>query len=93
MIDTKGVKFVNNLTALIKKKTAEFKENGENASQARIAVDLGIDPATLSLYKNDKVKHIDIDLWRRMADYFGVEGHEIFTVKQSKSFNRAKRNG
>ena len=72
---------VNRLKTLIREKQAEHKrQTGKHLPQNVIAVELGIDPATLSLYMNDKSGSISWDIWQRMIDYFGVQGHEIFDV-------------
>jgi hypothetical protein len=36
--------------------------------------------ATLSLYMNDKSGSITWEIWQNLADYLGVQGHEIFDV-------------
>jgi DNA transposition AAA+ family ATPase len=71
----------NRLKTLIREKQAEYKrQTGKHLPQNVIAVELGIDPATLSLYMNDKSGSITWEIWQSLADYFGVQGHEIFDV-------------
>jgi DNA-binding XRE family transcriptional regulator len=84
---TKGVAVprVNKLKKLIRDKQAENKRRtGKHLSQAAIAVEMGIDPATLSEYMNDKVGSLNWDVWQKLADYFDVEGHEIFDIGRKK---------
>ena len=72
---------VNRLKALIRQKQAAYKrETGKHLPQNVIAVHLGIDPTTLSLYMNNKVGSVNWDIWEKLADYFGVSGEEIFNV-------------
>ena len=72
---------VNRLKTLIREKQAKHREEtGRNLPQHIMAVELGLDPATLSEYINNKVASVSWDVWQRMVNYFGVEGHEIFDV-------------
>ena len=72
---------VNRLKTLIREKQAEHKkQTGKFLQQHVIAVGMGIDPATLSEYMNDKIGSVNWDLWQRMVNYFGVPGHEIFDM-------------
>ena len=72
---------VNRLKTLIREKQAKHrKETGRNLPQHVMAVELGLDPATLSEYINNKVASVNWELWQKFADYFGVQGHEIFDV-------------
>jgi hypothetical protein len=72
---------VNRLKQLIRQKQAEHKERtGKYLQQHTIAVQIGVDPATLSEYINDKLKYVHLDIWQRMVNYFGVPGHEIFDM-------------
>jgi hypothetical protein len=72
---------VNRLKILVREKQAKYKEqHGKNLPQHIIAVELGLDPATLSEYMNSKVGSVSWEMWQRFADYFGVQGHEIFDV-------------
>jgi hypothetical protein len=72
---------VNRLKALIQEKQAKHRqETGRNLPQHIIAVELGLDPSSLSEYINNKFASVSWDVWQRFADYFGVQGHEIFDV-------------
>ena len=72
---------VNRLKILVREKQAEYKKrNGKNLPQHIIAVELGLDPATLSEYMNNKVGSVSWEMWQRFANYFNVLGHEIFDV-------------
>jgi hypothetical protein len=72
---------VNRLKTLIREKQAEYKKRtGKNLQQHVIAVEMGIDPATLSEYMNDKIGSVNWDLWQRIVNYFGIPGYEIFNV-------------
>ena len=72
---------VNRLKALIQEKQAEHrKRTGKNLPQHMIAVELDIDPSTLSEYINNKVASVNWNVWQRMVNYFGVPGHEIFDM-------------
>jgi transcriptional regulator with XRE-family HTH domain len=73
---------VNQLKRLIREKQAEHKrQTGKHLPQNVIAVALGIDPATLSLYMNDKTGSISWETWQNLSNYLGVSGDEIFNVK------------
>jgi len=75
------MKIVNNLPELIKAKQAEHKaETGADLSELHIAVGIGINPVTLSKYKNRKVESVNWEVWKKMASYFGVSGDKIFNV-------------
>jgi hypothetical protein len=72
---------VNNLAKLIKAKQEQVKaEKNIDISEVQIAVAMGINPATLSHYKNSKVESVNWEVWHKLAAYFGVPGHEIFDV-------------
>jgi hypothetical protein len=72
---------VNRLKALIEKKQAQHKElTGKKLPQHIIAYELDLDPSTLSEYINSKSASVNWDVWQRMVNYFGVEGHEIFDM-------------
>jgi hypothetical protein len=72
---------VNRLKALIKEKQAKHRqETGKNLPQHIIAVELGLDPSSLSEYINNKFASVSWDVWQRMVNYFGVPGDEIFNV-------------
>jgi hypothetical protein len=76
---------VNRLKALIQEKQAEHKKRtGRNLPQHIIAVELDLDPSTLSEYINSKSASVNWDVWQRMVNYFGVEGHEIFDMTPDK---------
>jgi hypothetical protein len=79
------VKRVNNLKILLRQKQAAHKrETGKHLPQNVIAVELGLDPTTLSLYMNNKVGSVNWEIWEKLADYFDVEGHEIFDIGRKK---------
>jgi plasmid maintenance system antidote protein VapI len=72
---------VNRLKALIQAKQAKYREEtGRNLPQHIIAVELGLDPSSLSEYINNKFASVSWDVWQRMVNYFGVSGDEIFNV-------------
>lgn len=72
---------VNRLKNLIRYKQAQHKrETGKHLPQSTMAVEIGIDPATLSLYMNDKTGVINWEIWQKLADYLDVPGDEIFNV-------------
>ena len=76
---------VNRLKMLIREKQAEYKKrNGKHLPQHVIAVELGLDPATLSEYMNGRVGSVNWELWQKFANYFDVPGHEIFDVIPEK---------
>jgi DNA transposition AAA+ family ATPase len=80
-LEFKTVPRVNRLKALIRQKQTEYKkQTGKYLQQHAIAVEIGVDPATLSEYMNDKLKYVHWDIWQRMVNYFGVQGHEIFDM-------------
>lgn len=84
---------VNRLPELIKAKQTEYKEkNDKDLSEVEIAVAIGVNPATLSRYKNAKVDSVNWDVWRKLCDYFGVEGHEIFDIQRTAVPQEHKRN-
>jgi hypothetical protein len=75
------MKLVNNLPQLIKTKQEKHRtETGTDMTEVQMAVYMGINPATLSHYKNGKIESINWDVWQKMVKYFGVPGHEIFDV-------------
>jgi hypothetical protein len=72
---------VNRLKALIREKQAQHKEQtGKKLPQHIIAYELGLDPSSLSEYINNRFASVSWDVWQRMVNYFGVEGHEIFDM-------------
>jgi hypothetical protein len=76
---------VNRLKALIQEKQAEHKKRtGKNLPQHIIAVELDLDPSSLSEYINNRFASVSWDVWQRMVNYFGVEGHEIFDMTPDK---------
>jgi hypothetical protein len=75
------MKLVNNLPQLLKAKQEKHRaENNTDLTEVQMAVYMGINPATLSHYKNNKIESINWDVWQKMVKYFGVHGHEIFDV-------------
>jgi transcriptional regulator with XRE-family HTH domain len=86
--------FVNNLKHLIEEyKSKHRRPDGTPYTQSDIATMAKVDPATLSRYVNDQINSVNIEIWQKLADFFGVPGEAIFAVKPGKSFNRGKRNG
>lgn len=82
---------VNRLPELIEAKKKEYQDkNGKLLKDMEIALQAGVDPATLSRYKKGKVDSVNWEVWHKLCDYFGVEGHEIFDIQNS---NRTRRNG
>ena len=75
------MKLVNNLPQLIKAKQEKHRtENNTDLTEVQMAVYMGINPATLSHYKNGKIESINWEVWQKMVKYFAVPGHEIFDV-------------
>jgi hypothetical protein len=72
---------VNNLKNLIRQQQEAHKaKTGQFLHQHVIAVHIGIDPATLSQYINNKLTTLNWEVWQKLANYFGVSGDEIFNV-------------
>ena len=85
---------MNNLKSLIRAYQSKHKNpDGTTITQVQIAEKAEVDPATLSRYANNQIGSVNLEIWQKLSDFFGVDGEEIFTVKPSKSFNRSKRNG
>jgi hypothetical protein len=75
------MRIVNNLARLLQDKRQKHQaETGVELSEIQMAVYMGINPATLSHYKNGKVESVNWEVWQKMVKYFGVAGHEIFDV-------------
>jgi hypothetical protein len=75
------LKLINNLPKLIKEKQERHQaETNTTLSEVQIAVYMGVNPVTLSHYKNGKIESVRWDVWQKMVRYFGVPGHEIFDV-------------
>ena len=53
-------------------------------TEAEIAKLAGIDKTTFSRYKNGLIGSVDLTIWQRLADFFGVDGSEIFNVSPKK---------
>jgi DNA-binding XRE family transcriptional regulator len=64
----------NNLPKLIR----EYRKKYPHITQTDIARKIGIDPATLSQYKNSQISTINIEIWGKLSELFEVPGHEIF---------------
>lgn len=72
---------VNRLREFVGKEQARLKkELGRDVNQNEIAVRMQINPATLSRYINGKPDSINWDVWKRLSDYFNVNGSELFDV-------------
>lgn len=72
---------VNRLREFVDKEQARLKEElGRDVNQNEIAVRMQINPATLSRYINGKPDSINWDVWKRLSDYFNVNGSELFDV-------------
>jgi DNA-binding XRE family transcriptional regulator len=75
------MKIVNNLPRLIKLKQEQYRtENNADLTEVHMAINIGVNPATFSHYKNGKVDSINWEIWQKLVKYFGVQGHEIFDV-------------
>ena len=75
------MRIVNHLPDLIKAKQERYlKENNKELTELLIAVGIGINPTTLSHYKNLKKASINWEVWVKLAEYFEVSGHEIFDI-------------
>ena len=78
---------MNNLKALIRNYQEQHKNpDGTNITQVQIAEKAQVDPATLSRYANNQIGSVNLEIWQKLADFFGVEGYEIFTVKPNKPY-------
>lgn len=72
---------VNRLGQFVKNEQERLsKELGRDVTQVEIAVRMEINPTTLSRYINSKPDSINWDIWKKLSDYFGVSGHELFDV-------------
>jgi hypothetical protein len=75
------MRIINNLPELIKAKQEQHRNvHNTELTELHIAVAIGINPTTLSHYKNMKVNSINWDVWQKLASYFGVSGDQIFNV-------------
>lgn len=84
------MKVVNRLPELIEAKKKEYEaKNGKLLKDMEIALQAGVDPATLSRYKKGKVDSINWEVWQKLCNYFDVAGHEIFDIQKE---TRHKRN-
>lgn len=70
----------NNLPELIR----EYRVKNPNVTQTDMARLMGIDPATLSLYKNGQINSISIDVWKRLSLFFNAPGSSIFEIDISE---------
>lgn len=87
-----GAMFLNNLKNLIEDyKAKNRRTDGTPYTQSDIATMANVDPATLSRYVNNQINSVNIEIWQRLADFFGVPGEQIFTVKPGKQVNESKR--
>ena len=72
---------MNKLPKLVEDYQTEHRERtGQEIYQRDIAKMAGIDVSTFSRYVNGHVGSINLDIWQRLSDFFGVEGHEIFDL-------------
>jgi hypothetical protein len=75
------MKIVNNLPELIKAKQDKYRdEHNKELTELLIAVAIGVNPTTLSHYKNGKVESVNWEIWQKFVAYFGVSGDKIFNV-------------
>jgi DNA-binding XRE family transcriptional regulator len=75
------MKVVNNLPKLIKEKQDAYRnEHNAELPEFHLAASIGINPVTLSHYKNGKVESVNWEVWQKLAAYFGVTGDKIFNV-------------
>jgi transcriptional regulator with XRE-family HTH domain len=81
---------VNRLPELIKQHQKKHKNPNTKKpyTEAEIAALAGIDKTTFSRYKNGLIGSVDLTVWQRLADFFGVDGSEIFNVSPKKEGNQ-----
>jgi transcriptional regulator with XRE-family HTH domain len=73
--------FVNNLKTLIEDyKANNRREDGSRFTQNDIASMAEVDPATLSRYINNQINSVNLEVWQKLSDFFGVPGEQIFRV-------------
>lgn len=53
-------------------------------TEAEIAALAGIDKTTFSRYKNSLIGSVDLKVWQRLANFFEVDGSQIFNVLPEK---------
>ena len=86
--DDTGVVFVNNLKYLIREyQKANKNEDGSEPTQAQIAEKAKLDATTLSRYANNQINSVNIEIWQKLADFFGVPGEQIFRIIPNKPFD------
>jgi DNA-binding XRE family transcriptional regulator len=73
-------KLRNNLSKLIK----EYRKKNPETTQVDIARMIGIDPSTLSQYKNGQISTINIEIWEKLSELFQVPGSAIFEIKEEE---------
>jgi len=74
-------KVVNRLGELVKQEQEKLSnELGRNVPQVEVAVLIGVDPTTLNRYIKGRPDSINWSVWKRLVDYFKVEGSEIFNI-------------
>lgn len=84
---------MNNLKALIRDYQRKHRNpDGSGITQVQIAEKAEVDPATLSRYANNQIGSVNLEIWQKLADFFGVPGEAIFTVTPHKPYDRTKRN-
>lgn len=73
---------MNKLPELVKQYQEKHKDpkTEKVPTEAQIATLAGIDKTTFSRYKNGLIGSVDLDVWQRLADFFKVDGSEIFNV-------------
>jgi DNA-binding XRE family transcriptional regulator len=75
------MKMVNNLPEIIKAKQDAYRnEHHKELTEFHMAIAIGINPTTLSNYKNMKVTCLNWEVWEKLATYFGVSGSELFDL-------------
>lgn len=82
---------INRLREFVEAKQDDVERTtGRRPTQAEIAVEMGIAPSTLSQYINGKKEGLTFDVWVKMSEYFGVDGHYIFNVRNSDTNGEAQ---
>jgi transcriptional regulator with XRE-family HTH domain len=73
---------MNNLKTLIRDyQSRNKKPDGSLLTQHEIAEMADVDPATLSRYANNQIGSINLEIWQKLVNFFGVEGYEIFNMR------------
>lgn len=74
---------MNNLKYLIRQYQATNKRaDGTEYTQEDIADMAGVNVTTLSRYANNQIGSVNWEIWQKLAEFFNVEGSEIFDVRR-----------